>query len=256
MADGGDPLDADDGRAVDADEPLGVELGDGPGQRLPDERRSAVGGVEADVVALGIDQEHAVGADPHPRPVPEAPELLHIRRRFGGGLGAEVLQDLRQLGDALLGVAGPQLGAGAAKGGAQPGETHRLQQIGRRPAVIPGLEGVMVEGGDEDHDGWRKRVEPSAELEPVQLGHLDVEQQHIGLQGGDAGQGVGPAVGLAQKPHAGHLAQHQRQPPAGQRLVVDDEDAQRGHANSSGRVTSARNPRRGWAPAASRPASP
>jgi hypothetical protein len=145
-------------------------------QRAPDE--VALGAhVEASVVphrlhpvdVLHLDEQGAVAlGDGQPLEVARPGGSGHSRRRQHA---AAELGELRA-GHSLLGA------------------LHRLQEALRRERLeqvvesllLEGSHGVLVVGGDEDDRRQPARRQPPQGLEAVDLGHLDVEHQDVGLE--------------------------------------------------------------------------
>ena len=138
-------------------------------------------------------------------------------------LGAKVAQHLLQLVDPLPGVLGLKLLLGPRQRPDQPLALDRLQQIiGDR--AVERLRGILVEGGDEDH---QRRIGPLGDrldhLEAVAVAHLDVEQDDVGAKLVDLGQRLGAAAGLADMLGLGNGLKQQLQAlaaPAARRRSV------------------------------------
>ena len=79
------------------------------------------------------------------------------------------------------------------------------------------------------------------QVEAGEPGHLDVEQDEVGLELGDGPCGVQAVVGLGDEADVGMGAQVLGQQAAGEHFVFGDEGAQ-GHGVSSGKAISTANP--------------
>jgi hypothetical protein len=131
----------------------------------------------------------APDADQHPleeRRVGRAAQAPHLVERLGEALGAHGLHQV----------------------------VHRLHLEGRH--------GVLVVRGGED-DGGQVGVRPR-EREPVEPGHVDVEENHVGAVAPDALEGLEAVRGVAGHVGARQLGQHAQQPAARRRLIVHHQD--------------------------------
>ena len=113
-----------------------------------------------------------------------------------------------------------EAGAGLGQGGGQAGILHRLQQV-VEGIHGEGLQGVFVVGGGEDD--VRGRFQRGQQLEAGLAGHLHVEQQHVGPQGGQLGAGFIGVAGLPHHRHVGKSLEQVAQLGARQPRVVNDE---------------------------------
>ncbi len=133
-----------------------------------------------------------------------------------------------------------QLSARVAERAAKPVVAERLQEVVDR-VDLEGAQRVLVVGRDEDDHRHLVHAHRLDHLEAIELGHLQVEEDQVRA---DAPHGVhrGAAVrALAHQLDVALVAQQGDQPLAGQRLVVDDQRANRrgGHAVETSSVCSA-----------------
>ena len=84
---------------------------------------------------------------------------------------------------------------------------------------------VLVVGGDEDHDGNLARVEFLDHLEPVEHGHLHVEQHEVRPEPPDRLDRLPPVEARAGDLDVRLAGQQRPQPVDRQRLVVHQEQA-------------------------------
>ena len=116
---------------------------------------------------------------------------------------------------------------------------------------------VEVEGGEHDDPrAGEVRVagDPPGGLEPVESGHADVHQEHVGPGRLGDGDGVVAVVGFADEFEVVGVADHRGEAGAHERLVVGDGDAD-GHVDAglTGRRALTTNPPWGSGPAVSSP---
>jgi len=105
------------------------------------------------------------------------------------------------------------------------------RNFGSFAAIRAGLEAAdAIRGGaesrhhnDREHRGDRIGAQPDAELEAVHPGHHHVEQEHVGLRGGDRRNGFGAIAGGDDL--AAGVAEHFEHQLAVELFVVDDQDA-------------------------------
>src|SRR5687767_2164571 len=173
--------------------------------RHPDEK-SAVVGVQADVVAAGLHEPDRVA--------------FHHPRHAG---------DLHRDPGRVLPVGGRPPGGGRepADGVGQAIGADRLEQVVDR-LQLEGLDGVLLEGGDED-DG-RRRGEAGqhpGQLQPVEAGHADVEEHGREAAVAQTPQRLGGIGGGDDGADAGVLAEEVGEVFERRFLVVDDEYLQR-----------------------------
>ena len=110
---------------------------------------------------------------------------------------------------------------------AQPLGAERLQQV-VDGVHLEGAQRVLIVGGDEDHgDVAADQLE---HLEAVELRHLHVEQQQIGLQLGHRLDRLEAVGALGDDLDAGIAARYSRSTAARQLFVVDNRDPQSGTA--------------------------
>jgi hypothetical protein len=103
---------------------------------------------------------------------------------------------------------------------ALPGE--RLEEVVDRPG-LEGGERVLVIRGHEDDRRHHTHSDGVEHLEPVHFGHLDVQEEDIGLEREDRVDRGGPVLALPHQIDIGLGRDQVAQPFAGWRLVVDDE---------------------------------
>ena len=94
----------------------------------------------------------------------------------------------------------------------------------------------------------RGRAERRGDLEPAAARHLDVEQQQIGRQLGDALDRLDAVLGLADDLDVGFAGQQLAQPIARRLLVVHEQRADHAGARLIDAATRARRRRRPGAP--------
>ena len=105
-----------------------------------------------------------------------------------------------------------------------------LEQVVERPDAER-FERIALVGRHEDHGGQWIVAEGRGYVEAADLGHLDVEEQHVGTHPGDGVDRLVPFDALAHDLHIGLAAKQAPKPRPPQRLVVHDEgaDRRRGH---------------------------
>ena len=91
------------------------------------------------------------------------------------------------------------------------------------------FEGILVIGSGEDHQ-W-DAVELFEELEAGAAGHLDIEEEQVGLESGDLSEGVFRVAGFAGDFDFGMRFEEAAQFGAAEAFVIDDEGL---HAGLSG----------------------
>ena len=146
-----------------------------------------------------------------------------------------LMSDAQNSSSRLLGVGGagwggsPRLTTNArarSMRALQPDRIDRLHQIiDRRDFERRDRE--LVERGDE-HDGGRRPLpgQRARDLDPVEAGHGDVEQQHVGLQRLGKAHGRFAVAGRADQVDALAARQQQLQPLGRERFVVGQQYAQ------------------------------
>ena len=224
-------LDVDDVRTVDAHEAPRIEQHLEFGQALVLQPRLATR-ADAHVIVLRLDDVDIKGchhvhlravADQHPFERPAAGGGLpqhgvHGRRRGGSGACARVRQ--RDV---------------------EPLLAERLEQVIDR-VHLERLDGVLLEGGDEDDSRGQCRARQFQHFKPVQLRHLDVEEHQVGPQFGDRLDRFEAVGAFADNVDVGMKAEVFAQYPARKLFVVDDDHP---HAAppfvSKGSVSSTRN---------------
>ena len=86
-----------------------------------------------------------------------------------------------------------------------------------------GADGVIVVGGDEDDGG--AGADQLEDFEAVELGHLDIEKDEIGLQFGDGFDGFEAVGAFGGDFDFGMRGEKFAQDLAGELLVVDNHGA-------------------------------
>ena len=81
---------------------------------------------------------------------------------------------------------------------------------------------MSVEGGHEHDRGHRIRADHLQNVEARELGHLDVEEEHVGSVGVDRAEGGGAIGALGDDVHVGHRVEQVAEPTSGRGLVVHD----------------------------------
>jgi len=89
---------------------------------------------------------------------------------------------------------------------------------------------VGVPGQDDDARGIVRGHQGGQDLEPVALGHVQVQQNHVGTLSCGLFQGLAPGTRFQGPPTRSPAETHQAQPDPG--IVVGNED-QRGHPTNS-----------------------
>lgn len=241
-----DPLEVDDGGAADAEEAVGGEAGLEGGHGLAEEVAFGAD-VEADVVIGGFDPIDFVHAEE------EDASFGFDDEAVGGPVfGAEVGE---QVGEVLVegfGLAGADAIEGALEGGLEALAVEGFEEV-IDGVDFEGFEGEAVVGGDEDDDGEGVEVEGLEDGEAIELGHLDIEEDEVGLVLFDEGDGFATVAGFADDLEVRGGFEEGAEALAGERFVID-EDGPYFHAiwvlagadTSSGR-------RKGIVKAASRP---
>ena len=142
--------------------------------------------------------------------------------RAAGELVEQPLGHLR-LHQGVAGLGGPD-------GGHQVLGRRRLEQ----EAAGPGPDGgeqvlVEVEGGQHHHLGVALLDQPPAGLHPVQPGHPDVHEHHVGPEPAGLLDGLEPVGGLPDDLEVVLGLEDQAQAPAHHRFVVGEEQADHCH---------------------------
>lgn len=119
---------------------------------------------------------------------------------------------------------------------AQPREVERLRQVVDR-MHFERAQRVRIEGRHEHHRGPIHGLQLRQHLEPVESGHLHVEQHEVGPQPFDRRERAFAVLGLADHFDVGHARAVRAQCPPRQRFVVDEQHAEtiRPHARPRGR---------------------
>ena len=84
--------------------------------------------------------------------------------------------------------------------------------------------GVLIEGSHEHHGGKRVGIERLEHAEAVQVGHLDVEEYHLWLEGRDPADSVASARAFGNDGCFAGLLEQAHQAASRNVLVVDDDD--------------------------------
>src|SRR6266481_4302782 len=102
--------------------------------------------------------------------------------------------------------------------------TYRLQQVVER-AGFKGADGMLVVGRHNDDEGQRAGWKAFDHVETAEAGHLQIEQHEIRFQSSNLFERslavLGFAYGFDIRDGTQAVAQHL----AGDRLVIDDQDA-------------------------------
>ena len=115
---------------------------------------------------------------------------------------------------------------GPAERFGEPRVVERFHEVVQR-VHVERTDREFVVRGDEDDGGPPRRVEPPQHLEPVQLGHLHVEEHEVGPEPLDRFQ-RGASIGTLCHHLEVRILPHQvGDPGARQRLVVDHHDRER-----------------------------
>src|SRR5262245_61175030 len=135
--------------------------------------------MDARAIVLRFDPDDVVVRDDEGPAGIAHDELTGCRRR-GAGRGQQLREPARQRREGAF----AQALAGAAEDDREPLVRERFQEIVERE-LFEGLQRVAIECGDEDHHWHRARLEPPQYFEAVDLWHLDVEKQDVGLMPAD-----------------------------------------------------------------------
>ena len=91
--------------------------------------------------------------------------------------------------------------------------------------MLEGLQGIFVEGGLEHDEGfWLGEM--LRDIESVDFGHSDIEQDHVRFPFSNQLQGFEAVRGLTYQLNV-EFRQHDRQPSARSGFVIDHENAHR-----------------------------
>jgi hypothetical protein len=230
-------LDVDDGGAVDAGELPRVQPRLQVGQALA-HQMDLIAGVQLHVVVGRLDPVDRVGRHEHRAVSLAHHEAAHERP---DGLLALLEQVEQALLDRSRAVRAKVL-LGPPQRRAEAVVVERLEQVVER-VHLEGAQRVLVVGGDEHDDRHRARSDRLHHVEAAHLRHVHVQEHDVGprarhqLLGLRAG--AGPDHGDLRI--AGQVELHGL---AGQRLVVDDEDADQACSSSNGRIRLATTPPR------------
>ena len=89
---------------------------------------------------------------------------------------------------------------------------------------VEGADRVLVEGGDEHDRRQRRFFEPLQNAEPVEVGHLHVEEDHLGPKCADTRNGVPAARALGHDLCLAGFLEEPHEPAPRDVLVVNDDD--------------------------------
>ena len=134
--------------------------------------------------------------------------------------GQRFLEPLGLLGAALLG----QPLADPVERRRQPVLLDRLHQIIDR-LRLERAQGMFVIGGDEHEQGRLDLHHPRNHRETVEAGHLDVEEDEVGLVGLDRPDRLAAVGGGGDDFHVVMRLQAQAEALRRQRLIVDEDGA-------------------------------
>jgi hypothetical protein len=95
-------------------------------------------------------------------------------------------------------------------------------------ASTEGPQGVLFVGGDEDDHRQRAGLHLPQQLEGIQAGHLNVQEQEVGAERPDRDQGFGAVAAFAGDFDLGMGGQCLPQAETGQNLVVHQQGAYAG----------------------------
>ena len=225
---------------MDALEAAGVEALFEVLHRLAQDQR-VVAGIDAHIVAGGVDLLDAVDVDAED--LAAVLDVDHLLVAAGGmgvvagrvgrphrvrrDLGEHLLELLDLLDAALLGqaLADPLERVGEA------GLVHRLHQIIDR-LRLEGAQRVVGIGRHEDEQGRLDLHQPLDDGKAVEAGHLDVEEDEIGLVRLDRADRLAPVRAGVDDLDILMRLEAQLEPLDGQRLVVHQDGAD-GHFGSS-----------------------
>ena len=104
---------------------------------------------------------------------------------------------------------------------------HRFQQVINRAGLESLNRKLVVSGDDHDRGHVRAVLEPAHDVKPSHGGHLQVEQHEIRGVLGDEIERAEAVVRFARDFDVADRPQFLAQNPAGNGLVVDDENLQR-----------------------------
>ena len=122
------------------------------------------------------------------------------------------------------------VGAHPLERGPEPRLLERLEQV-VEGLDVERLERVALVRGDEDDGRPGLDRQGGRDVEAAGLGHLDVEEHHLGPHPVDRRDRLRALGALADELHVGVLGQEAAEPGARQRLVVHDEGANPGVAH-------------------------
>src|SRR5581483_2901710 len=168
----------------------------------------ALGG-EGDVVVLGLDVIELGGGNDV-----DVGAVAHhdaFGKLAGGGGGCAEFGGLGDLG------AGAFLGAG--EGGFEAVGPVGLEQV-IGGVDLEGAQGVLIVGGGED-DG-HVAANQFKNFETIELGHLDIEEEQVGLALGDSLDCLEAVGAFGDDLDFGMMREHLAEDGAGEFFVVDD----------------------------------
>ncbi len=146
-----------------------------------------------------------------------------IRSHSGiGPLALDVLQELVERGFEVLGGAPVDLAARPLDCGVQPLARKGLHEVVDRVG-LERLQGVAVEGGDEDDRGEVLGLDARQDAEAVEARHLHVEEHEVRLPLADRLHGLEAVAALTDDLDVGFVLEPVAHPLARQRFIVDDQ---------------------------------
>jgi hypothetical protein len=89
-----------------------------------------------------------------------------------------------------------------------------------------GVEGFVADGEDEGGRQGFGVAEPFDEGPAVAVAEIEIEHEQVGAEGGEAGDGGGAAVGLADDGEVGVLLDGGTQSESDEGVVVDQENVE------------------------------
>jgi len=110
-----------------------------------------------------------------------------------------------------------ELLAGALQGRAEPGGLEGLEEVVER-VDLEGVDGVFVEGGDEDDDGGFF-LQLTQDGEAGQLGHLDIDEKDVGEALAQSGEGGAAVAAFTNNLDVGLGGEERADALAGERLA-------------------------------------
>ena len=163
--------------------------------------------VDAYVIVHGLDPINVGGGNEHDASVSANREAWRLGG--GGAAGGRHVGDQRgESGDVC--AAGLRRRSGEAfcarDGGEEPVFFDGLEQVIHR-VHRERLEGVGIVRRDEDDEGHPLDAHCPHDVESVELGHLDIEEDEIGQVAGDGGHGTHAVAAFTGDDHGGVLGE-------------------------------------------------